>query len=74
MLLTYLMYFSADVLSGNKPEGEVHLGLLQQWFGIHWWNSREFALLITLIFILLPLVLYRRVGNYPLMYLINIIC
>lgn len=58
----YLMYFTADVLSGNQPEGEVHLGILQQWFGIHWWNSREFALLITLIFILLPLVLYRRVG------------
>jgi len=59
----YLMYYTADVLSGNQPDGEVHLGILQQWFGIHWWNSREFALLITLIFILLPLVLYRRVGK-----------
>ncbi|KAK2431059.1 Amino acid transporter avt6c [Trifolium repens] len=61
-LIMYLIII-ADVLSGNKPEGEVHLGLLQQWFGIHWWNSREFALLITLIFILLPLVLYRRVES-----------
>jgi hypothetical protein len=54
--------FVGDVLSGNRPEGVVHLGILQKWFGIHWWNLREFALLVTVAFILLPLVLLRRVG------------
>ncbi|EOY17634.1 hypothetical protein QUC31_006821 [Theobroma cacao] len=61
-LIIYLIIIG-DVLSGNQPEGSVHLGVLQQWFGIHWWNSRAFALLVTLVFILLPLVLFRRVES-----------
>ncbi|XP_074348135.1 amino acid transporter AVT6C-like isoform X6 [Apium graveolens] len=52
-----------DVLSGNQPDRPVHLGVLQEWFGIHWWNTRAFALLFTLIFISLPLVLFRRVES-----------
>ncbi|CAN6977925.1 hypothetical protein IGI04_037686 [Brassica rapa subsp. trilocularis] len=50
-----------DVLSGNDNGGSVHIGVLQEWFGSHWWNTRIFALLFTNIFILLPLVLCRRV-------------
>ncbi|KAL1336733.1 hypothetical protein HN51_031132 [Arachis hypogaea] len=62
-LILYLIIIG-DVLSGKGNEGgEVHLGLLQQWFGIHWWNSREFALFITLVFVMLPLVLYKRVES-----------
>ncbi|KAL8097170.1 hypothetical protein AgCh_030323 [Apium graveolens] len=52
-----------DVLSGNQPDRPVHLGVLQEWFGIHWGNTRAFALLFTLIFISLPLVLFRRVES-----------
>lgn len=51
------------MFSGSNRQGEVHLGVLQQWFGVHWWNSREFALLVILLLVLLPLVLYRRVGK-----------
>ncbi|CAI8586371.1 unnamed protein product [Vicia faba] len=61
-LIMYLIIM-ADVFSGNKPEGVVHLGVLQQWFGVHWWNSREFTLIFTMIFILFPLVLYRHVES-----------
>ncbi|XVE99840.1 hypothetical protein REPUB_Repub03eG0236300 [Reevesia pubescens] len=61
-LIIYLIIIG-DVLSGNQPEGSVHLGVLQQWFGIHWWNSRAFALLFTLVFILLPLVFFKRVES-----------
>ncbi|KAJ0246856.1 Amino acid transporter AVT6C [Hirschfeldia incana] len=50
-----------DVLSGNDNGGSVHLGVLQEWFGSHWWNSRIFALLFIYSFVLLPLVLCRRV-------------
>ncbi|KAK8500996.1 hypothetical protein V6N13_062763 [Hibiscus sabdariffa] len=60
-LIIYLIIIG-DVLSGNQPEGTVHLGVLQQWFGIHWWNSRAVALLFTL-FILLPLVMFKRVES-----------
>jgi len=57
------------VFSGNNREGEVHFGVLQQWFGVQWWNSREFALLVILLLILLPLVLYRRVGKFSFLHL-----
>lgn len=60
----FFFCYSGDVLSGSKPEGSVHLGVLQEWFGIHWWNSREFSILFTVVFIMLPLVLLRRVGKY----------
>ncbi|XP_020238106.1 amino acid transporter AVT6C [Cajanus cajan] len=61
-LIMYLIII-ADVFSGNQREGEVHLGVLQQWFGIHWWNSRQFALFLVSVFVLLPLVLFRRVES-----------
>ncbi|XP_050387467.1 amino acid transporter AVT6C [Argentina anserina] len=47
-----------DVLSGNETG---HLGVLQEWFGVQWWNSRDIAILFTLVLIMLPLVLLRRV-------------
>ncbi|KHG23096.1 Putative sodium-coupled neutral amino acid transporter 7 [Gossypium arboreum] len=59
-LIIYLIIIG-DVLSGNQPEGSVHLGVLQEWFGIHWWNSRAFLILFIVAFIMLPLVSFRRV-------------
>ncbi|XP_021904148.1 amino acid transporter AVT6C-like [Carica papaya] len=61
-LIVYLIIIG-DVLCGNQPEGSVHLGVLQEWFGFHWWNSRVFALLFITIFVMLPLVLLRRVES-----------
>ncbi|KAJ7965103.1 putative Amino acid transporter [Quillaja saponaria] len=61
-LIMYLIIIG-DVLSVNQPEGAAHSGILQQWFGFQWWTSREFALLIILVFVMLPLVLYRRVES-----------
>ncbi|KAM7275854.1 hypothetical protein ACFE04_017720 [Oxalis oulophora] len=61
-LIVYLIIIG-DVLSGSKHEGTIHLGILEEWFGSHWWNSRVFALLIIVVFIMLPLVLLRRVES-----------
>ncbi|KAG8651523.1 amino acid transporter AVT6C [Manihot esculenta] len=61
-LIIYLIIIG-DVLSGNVHEGSVHLGVLQEWFGIHWWNSRAFALLAIVIFVMLPLVSFRRLES-----------
>ncbi|KAJ8764067.1 hypothetical protein K2173_004963 [Erythroxylum novogranatense] len=61
-LIVYLIIIG-DVLSGNKQEGSVHLGVLQEWFGIHWWNSRAFAVLFVVVFVMLPLVLFRRLES-----------
>ncbi|KAJ6325015.1 hypothetical protein OIU76_012158 [Salix suchowensis] len=61
-LIIYLIIIG-DVLSGNFHDGSMHLGVLQEWFGIHWWNSRAFALLFVVILVMLPLVLIRRVES-----------
>lgn len=53
---------AGDVLSGSESDGIVHLGVLQEWFGIHWWNSRAFSLLLVVLLVLLPLLLLRRIG------------
>lgn len=58
--MAFLFSLSGDVLSGTGPD---HLGVLQEWFGVHWWNLRAFALLFILVFVMLPLVLFRRVGT-----------
>ncbi|KAF9674541.1 hypothetical protein SADUNF_Sadunf10G0137800 [Salix dunnii] len=62
-LIIYLIIIG-DVLSGNVNDGSMHLGVLQEWFGFHWWNSRAFALLFVVILVMLPLVLIRRVGGF----------
>ncbi|KAL1559290.1 amino acid transporter AVT6C-like [Salvia divinorum] len=61
-LVIYLIIIG-DVLSGNESDGIVHLGVLQEWFGIHWWNSRTFSLLLVLLLVLLPLLLLRRIDS-----------
>lgn len=49
-------------MSGTASGGEAHTGVLQDWFGLHWWTSREVVLLAAAA-ILLPLVLRKRVGT-----------
>ncbi|KAL2541825.1 Transmembrane amino acid transporter family protein [Abeliophyllum distichum] len=58
-LIIYLIIIG-DVLSGK---GVDHLGVLQEWFGIHWWNLRPVALLFIVVLVMLPLVLFRRVES-----------
>lgn len=60
---SHILINIGDVLCGNEFNGTTHLGILQQWFGIHWWTCRTFALLIVALFIMLPLLMLRRVGT-----------
>ncbi|CAM8955406.1 unnamed protein product [Rhodiola kirilowii] len=61
-LIIYLIII-ADVMSASQSSESDHLGVLQEWLGIHWWTSREFSLLVVLIVVLLPLVLLKRVDS-----------
>ncbi|KAI3951385.1 hypothetical protein MKW92_048273 [Papaver armeniacum] len=66
-LIIYLIIIG-DVLCGtantvSKGVTVEHLGILQEWFGTHWWNSRNFALLFMVIFVIAPLVLLKRVES-----------
>ncbi|KAI3958113.1 hypothetical protein MKW98_020755 [Papaver atlanticum] len=66
-LIIYLIIIG-DVLCGtantvSKGVTVEHLGILQEWFGTHWWNSRTLALLFMVIFVIAPLVLLKRVES-----------
>ncbi|GMI72634.1 hypothetical protein like AT3G56200 [Hibiscus trionum] len=54
-LIIYLIIIG-DVLCGNQSGGTLHLGVLQEWFGIQWWNSRAYVILFVVLFVMLPLV------------------
>lgn len=62
ILIIYLIILG-DVLCGSQSNGTTHLGVLQEWFGMNWWTSRAFTLLIVALFIMLPLVMLRRVDS-----------
>lgn len=61
-LVVYLIILG-DVFTGNEHGESIHLGVLQAWFGSQWWTTRPYALLFIVVFILLPLVLFRRVES-----------
>jgi sodium-coupled neutral amino acid transporter 2 len=52
-----------DVLSGTSSSGAHHTGVLEGWFGEHWWNARAFVLLITTLFVFSPLACFKRIGK-----------
>ncbi|XP_054789091.1 amino acid transporter AVT6C-like isoform X2 [Prosopis cineraria] len=64
-VLTIYLIILGDVLCGNASKGgdEVHVGVVQEWLGVHWWTSRPFVLLFLSLFIMLPLLLLRRVDS-----------
>ncbi|KAH6802242.1 Transmembrane amino acid transporter family protein [Perilla frutescens var. frutescens] len=68
-LIMYLIIIG-DVLSGT---GADHLGVLQEWFGVQWWNIRAVALLFIVVFVMLPLLLYRRLESLWLSSAISVV-
>lgn len=52
-----------DVLSGTTSAGIHHAGVLEGWFGEHWWNGRFFVLLVTTLLVFSPLACFKRVGQ-----------
>ncbi|PKA46323.1 Amino acid permease 6 [Apostasia shenzhenica] len=57
------MIIIGDVLSGTSSSGVHHYGVLEGWFGEHWWNERFFVLLVTTLVIFAPLVSFKRVDS-----------
>ncbi|KAM7266679.1 hypothetical protein ACFE04_004576 [Oxalis oulophora] len=52
-----------DVLSGTWTDGVHHSGVMEKWFGQHWWTSRTFLLLFTMLFVFAPLISFKRVDS-----------
>lgn len=53
---------AGDVLSGTWSDGVQHSGVVEEWFGQHWWTARSSLLLLTTLFVFAPLISFKRVG------------
>ncbi|XP_031260606.1 amino acid transporter AVT6A-like [Pistacia vera] len=62
VLIVYMIIIG-DVLSGTSSSGVHHYGVLEGWFGDHWWNGRTFILLIVTLGIFSPLACFKRIDS-----------
>ncbi|CAK7335215.1 unnamed protein product [Dovyalis caffra] len=62
VLIVYMIIIG-DVLSGTSSSGAHHAGVLEGWFGEHWWNARTFVLLVTTLFVFFPLASFKRIDS-----------
>ncbi|XP_019156665.1 PREDICTED: sodium-coupled neutral amino acid transporter 5-like [Ipomoea nil] len=61
--LVVYMIIIGDVLSGIWFDGVHHLGVMEEWFGQHWWTTRSSLVLIISLFIFAPLISFKRVDS-----------
>lgn len=61
--LAFVIDFAGDVLSGTSSTGIHHFGVLEGWFGEHWWTGRAFVLLVATILVFTPLGFFKRIGT-----------
>ncbi|KAF7803124.1 putative sodium-coupled neutral amino acid transporter 6 [Senna tora] len=62
MLIVYMIIIG-DVLSGTSASGDHHTGILEGWFGVHWWTGRTFVLLCTTLAVFAPLASFKRIDS-----------
>ncbi|PRQ27888.1 putative amino acid transporter, transmembrane domain-containing protein [Rosa chinensis] len=62
MLVVYMIIIG-DVLSGTWSGGVHHSGVMEEWFGQRWWTARFSLLLFTTLFVLAPLISFKRVDS-----------
>lgn len=62
VLIVYMIIIG-DVLSGTTSSGVHHAGVLEGWFGVYWWNSRTFVLLVTTLAVFAPLACLKRIDS-----------
>ncbi|CAL9774372.1 unnamed protein product [Musa acuminata subsp. burmannicoides] len=62
VLIVYMIIIG-DVLSGTSSSGYHHSGVLEGWFGQHWWTSRFVILLVSMLAVFAPLACFKRVDS-----------
>ncbi|CAL9109465.1 unnamed protein product [Musa acuminata var. zebrina] len=62
VLIVYMIIIG-DVLSGTSSGGNHHFGVLEGWFGQHWWTGRFFILLVSMLAVFAPLACFKRVDS-----------
>lgn len=62
MLVVYMIIIG-DVFSGTSANNIHHKGVMEEWFGQHWWTSRISLMLLTTLLIFAPLISFKRVDS-----------
>lgn len=62
MLVVYMIIIG-DVLSGTWEDGFHHKGVMEEWFGEHWWTTRSALLMFTTLFVFAPLISFKRIDS-----------
>ncbi|WZZ12061.1 hypothetical protein YC2023_105150 [Brassica napus] len=62
VLIVYMIIIG-DVLAGKTEDGIHHYGVLEGWFGHHWWNGRLAILIITTLGVFAPLACFKRIDS-----------
>ncbi|KAI3696188.1 hypothetical protein L1987_79198 [Smallanthus sonchifolius] len=62
-VLVIYMIILGDVVAGSSSDGLHHPGLLEGWFGPHWWTGRVFVLLVTTLGVFVPLASLKRMDS-----------
>ncbi|XP_017974528.1 PREDICTED: probable sodium-coupled neutral amino acid transporter 6 [Theobroma cacao] len=61
-LIVFLIIIE-DVLSGSTSSGVHHAGILEGWFGEHWWTSRAVVVLVLTAVVLVPFLCFKRIDS-----------
>nr|GMD56882.1 sodium-coupled neutral amino acid transporter 5-like [Ipomoea batatas] len=69
-VLVVYMIIIGDVLSGTTEDGVHHNGVLEGWFGVHWYSGRFFVLLVTTLGIFAPLACLKRIVALAVVFLV----
>ncbi|KAL5080375.1 hypothetical protein RYX36_008796 [Vicia faba] len=62
-ILIVYMIIIGDVISGTASSEIHHSGILEGWFGVHWWTGRTFVLIFTTLAVFAPLVSLKRIDS-----------
>ncbi|KAK2420141.1 amino acid transporter AVT6B [Trifolium repens] len=62
-ILIVYMIIIGDVISGTTSSGIHHSGILEGWFGVHWWTGRTFVIVFTTLAVFAPLVSLKRIDS-----------
>lgn len=62
VVIIYLIII-CDVLSGSTSSAVHHAGVLEGWFGEHWWTGRAFLLIVLTVVVFIPLICFKRIDS-----------